>query len=719
MSDLYVYLWTVSCRLSRVLADIGVDEEMTKCRRRAWLSIETMDNFYQRRAKTFYHFGSQSEGTTTLGMDSDVDLLINDDKCQVILDFKDWKLDMNNLLVVKQDCSPPQHCYLQILRPDIPTPATENQVEERDVFVDENCRVFMANTIQDHQIREDYRAEFVKHGPSKSVDEDIDVVYAYHCASLPEECQFMFKRPRKGHWPTEEIFASARKCGTFLVPQGHAESYDSNKEWRFSTSTIERTLMFAMNITQIKVYVLLKMIRKSLLKPIFGDRFSTFDMKTTVLFTMETCPSDIWQENNLLCCTLYCLQTLRGFIRKRYIPHFTISNVNLFVGKLSKRELLRLEDIIQSMIDNKLICVYHIDMDDLGRRMSAFQCNLVQFETAERIDNQRTIASSMRKWVFSILLSQLIQIQVDVSQVCPNEALQRILSDVRHLFHLVDTGSQYEQIIAKPLIHMLFSHIASVNASEGIKNQRRFHRDSFGMYSLACAEVDVLSSRLKFASLCFCLEQYDTAKDMLDYCEGLLDAGLWQICGCSRQISVPAHGNVLLKVLEMAETELLRTHVAFSVVFGRHELYCMPEALVYEMYRTIDDDDMRERIPIRDGWMDLAIVDPIPFLYYLQYITFKQLDQSDNMSAALHKLEDYVMDHSDKGCHAETAANLLGHCYELAGDHWAAYHYYCESREKSPNNNAAHRHIHRLKPLFCSEESDSDQPNTSDDNDTD
>ena len=42
---------------------------------------------------------------------------------------------------------------------------------------------------------------FISHGPSKSWTDELDLVLAFPCTTLPEECLFLFQRPRPGHWP--------------------------------------------------------------------------------------------------------------------------------------------------------------------------------------------------------------------------------------------------------------------------------------------------------------------------------------------------------------------------------------------------------------------------------------------------------------------------------------------------------------------------------------
>ncbi|XP_052777198.1 uncharacterized protein LOC128214660 [Mya arenaria] len=221
-------------------------------------------------------------------------------------------------------------------------------------------------------------------------DEKFDHVQAYHCDQLPKEFKFMFNRPRPGHWPRPDTLVGARQTGVFLVPQGYTESpskqtmsrstafmvpskltsYPYSKwQWRFSTSLMERFLIFDFSPVQVKVYTLTKIIRKTFLKPVFGDRFSTFHIKTAMMFTIENYPLDIWREDNIVQCVSLLLATTKRWLKQKYCPHFTISGVNLFIGKLNNWELSKLCSIISILINTEMQCLFYTRMDNKNLRL--------------------------------------------------------------------------------------------------------------------------------------------------------------------------------------------------------------------------------------------------------------------------------------------------------------------------------------------------------------
>ncbi|KAH3691000.1 hypothetical protein DPMN_191485 [Dreissena polymorpha] len=61
-----------------------------------------------------FHFGSQSEGTTIPGLQSDIDVLFSNIKANIMRVWGDWKAGMVNLLMLNDDMIP--QYLLQVIR---------------------------------------------------------------------------------------------------------------------------------------------------------------------------------------------------------------------------------------------------------------------------------------------------------------------------------------------------------------------------------------------------------------------------------------------------------------------------------------------------------------------------------------------------------------------------------------------------------------------------
>ncbi|WAR19665.1 hypothetical protein MAR_001503, partial [Mya arenaria] len=126
----------MSLRLSSILDDIGVTKTMIRKRRRTWMTIGKMQTFYncfmQETEVELSYVGSQVEGTTTIGLNSDIDGNVRFNTHVVIESVSEFCPSKKNLLMIKNENIAPQHCLLQRLRTDVALPV-ENAVTTGDV----------------------------------------------------------------------------------------------------------------------------------------------------------------------------------------------------------------------------------------------------------------------------------------------------------------------------------------------------------------------------------------------------------------------------------------------------------------------------------------------------------------------------------------------------------------------------------------------------------
>ena len=169
-----------------------------------------------------FHFGSQSEGTTTPGLQSDTDLLTSMNDFNIMLHWSDWKWGMINLLMVKDESTPAQHYLLQRMRSDEPLP--ETHVKNSTAVIDTQGRVFFSNLSVIIVCAQAFGDGHLRRGPSNSSHEDFDYVIAFPCNSLPSEILAWFDAIRPGYWPPPEVFEIAIQCPCFLVTYRMADN---------------------------------------------------------------------------------------------------------------------------------------------------------------------------------------------------------------------------------------------------------------------------------------------------------------------------------------------------------------------------------------------------------------------------------------------------------------------------------------------------------------
>ncbi|KAH3798188.1 hypothetical protein DPMN_151779 [Dreissena polymorpha] len=123
-------------QLDKVMDDIGMTEEVTQFRRHIQLLIELIHPFFLPVLLCANHiFGSQSEGSTTIGMNSDVDFIVHSIKNIACLHLSECSSSEFNpwVLVVRDTFSFPQCCSLQLLIKDSngdPVPVSEENMDE-------------------------------------------------------------------------------------------------------------------------------------------------------------------------------------------------------------------------------------------------------------------------------------------------------------------------------------------------------------------------------------------------------------------------------------------------------------------------------------------------------------------------------------------------------------------------------------------------------------
>ncbi|KAH3740237.1 hypothetical protein DPMN_046937 [Dreissena polymorpha] len=137
---------------------------------------------------------------------------------------------------------------------------------------------------------------------------------------------------------------------------------------------------------------------------------------------------------------------------------------------------------------------------------------------------------------------------------------------------------------------------------------------------------------------------------------------------------------------------------------------CVPEFLWCEMYRgNIGTSNSSGCMLPFDGMYDCICLQIEPYLYYLQYLTYRELNQEPKPLETSKKLSKFteIMKSarfkSSKGeafvsCgHLDTSLNMLGHCYELEQKWESARKSYETSLRMQPQRNAAVLHITRLQ----------------------
>jgi len=195
---------------------------------------------------------------------------------------------------------------------------------------------------------------------------------------------------------------------------------------------------------------------------------------------------------------------------------------------------------------------------------------------------------------------------------------------------------------------------------------------------------------------------------MLNQCEGLLGPDVAHFCSCEDRVCMKRPHMFLEKMLNTSTVELMKTSFTTCVMFSKHKLSCVPEHLRYEMYRTQTQQDKIERNILHE-WMDMVVLDCVPFLYYLQYLVNRKNGSLPRRLLAMFRLMDYINQkvlievknggiHMVSTCkgHLDTALHVLAHCWEMENRPDVSWQLYTLSTHVLNTNNIAWVHLIRL-----------------------
>ncbi|KAH3716679.1 hypothetical protein DPMN_059405 [Dreissena polymorpha] len=688
--------------MSEALDDSGAGKEAVLERRRTYFLREQIEKIALQLGgndRECFHFGSQSEGTTTPGLQSDIDLLSSDNTCNIMTVWDDWKIGMRNLLMLHDDTTPPQQYLLQVIQDYTPEPVTSLT---HDTFVRkdsgqvllsaERCKQEIAYKGRD-------RGEATTNGPSVSFIPNWDVVYAYHVRKPLHEIQHWIDRCRGRHWPPVQLLEAARVAPCFLVPAGHTDSDYKREEWRLSPNLIERMLMFSFNMTQIKCYIVFKLIKKALFAKIVGDSITSFHCKTIMFYTIERTPPSLWFEHNLMFLIWLCLHVLRRWLQLGRLPHYIIEGVNLFDGKLSKFLQKRLLVYIDSLIRNNLQDVFCIGIDNIECRLHTCSMrHIVQAGELRGVRLRKSIILLLKFESLKRLIAMLMWFQHEQSS--SHKTFEQQLKYLKRTF-FENLTNVISKTAALECIKHVYALQISVQSSYYLRLRNILDRENTSLFQYSL-NSDVASSRLKLASMLYCSGNFQAAVRVLKDVKRVYHSKVKTVCGCRG-----TQGDRDLKVFadmlpSNSDNRFSELPFAFCVRFLRQESYCTPFILLFEMNRNITEEEVALRAYVDKQWMSSAEVDARPFLYYLQYLTYGGLGERDKQLHALRMLRSYICDGINiiNLSHMETDLNLLGHCYEMEGDYEIALHYYEGSLRQCDTNNAANWHVRRVLRLI-------------------
>ncbi|KAH3875654.1 hypothetical protein DPMN_038927 [Dreissena polymorpha] len=331
---------------------LGYGPEIIKARRDIYKQHEMLYNagLYEQYGATSIISGSKGEGLSFF-LESDTDLvyILPDVMC-----LEDGIQHVNlssetTVLRLHTRMSYPGHCRLLKERCGWILPALANS------FCDDGYgRTIVSSDLFIHECKKKSRGIGVsKNRAGPSLPNvffgilDRDMVYSLRC-HCPSILQRWAERSR--HWPSPSVVQNVVSMGACVTPVGFKESEYSHVEWRICFNTGEKELVFNLNDVQVKLYILLKMVKKDVLKP-RNKEITSYTLKNIILWQAEKNLQSLFNERSLLHWLNKALCDLRTAINTQQLPYYMIPERNLMAasGLVSERQsefVAKLTDMI-------------------------------------------------------------------------------------------------------------------------------------------------------------------------------------------------------------------------------------------------------------------------------------------------------------------------------------------------------------------------------------
>ncbi|KAK3092678.1 hypothetical protein FSP39_005812 [Pinctada imbricata] len=322
--------------VERCLSYLFGTEQYVELRRQLVLLRETLKN-YASREQNRHIICSGSIGEGVAYPKSDDDLMLSQMNCRVVMTYREATRAGDLLMVLSEFC--PGYCRLLDVKGSYP-----------DYFVYTIHEMpFVSSTLWKQYFTGE--GEHI-HGPCQSRTigyGEYDIAVCIPCCTWPDIANDWVIRERPYSWPSCETIQNIIHNGCHVVPIGDADSPYADHEWRISFSVAERTLMYSFNHAQFLVYNLLRLTLKRVIAEAFPEVLCSYFMKTTLFYTAENTPKQLWQMHNLESCFKVCLSVLYDYVDHIYCPNYFIPEYNMIKRKINHSNRHQILDIVRTV----------------------------------------------------------------------------------------------------------------------------------------------------------------------------------------------------------------------------------------------------------------------------------------------------------------------------------------------------------------------------------
>lgn len=551
---------------------------------------------------------------------------------KVVQDRSQVSSDEETTLVeVSDKDTRPGYLKLQLFKYGQPAIANMVNLETGDFKLDVRNRVVLCRKIS---LEKTFGSTV--HGPASTFLGrtgflDHDFVTGYCCFEWPHIAKKWLTRPRIHNWPSKEVIEEMASAGHFIVPVGHYDSLEYDKEWRISPSLQERLLMHNLNPTQQKCYVLLKMIKKDLISSFVKiDSISSYHCKTCLFYMIENTPAHFWTPENLLGCLQACLLLLFKCVVEGACPNYFIPEENMFERRNFPQIQAKLSHVLWKLLNANCNYLIHIKCDQLGKM-------LVRFCSSGGINETGPLFQTLRSAItlYTRPSCSATFVRNYISKKCLDDEISVCV--VNHIFvfdHLraiekvtVHTDEETKRTLLLILPHIQLSHLSQRfirHAKQQVDSETALKQFNNKGWSELSSSVVGFSSTLKQATFLHTLGYYSESLALLEAIEKPSDDVLMSVCSCNRiKLQLPL--KIFQEVTEnhLTKEEAQTKYFVPCTVFLPTEKELVPTPLVHEMKRSSNQLSSSRQVHL--FWYDWAVVDSKFLYYFLLYLNHVHL----------------------------------------------------------------------------------------------
>ncbi|XP_060584708.1 uncharacterized protein LOC132740754 [Ruditapes philippinarum] len=157
-------------------------------------------------------------------------------------------------------------------------------------------------------------------------------------------------RSRNHAWPTSEVVNEVSQMEGYIVPIGDKQSDMQAYEWRICYTTAEKRLVSSLSDTQLKAYVLLKIMAKTLLKP-RCNFLTSYVVKNVIFWVMEMSDSCELSPSHLVNLIQKAIFFIKHCVINNHLPNYMIPERNLLRGDVFGKDKVAIISFLSDCLE--------------------------------------------------------------------------------------------------------------------------------------------------------------------------------------------------------------------------------------------------------------------------------------------------------------------------------------------------------------------------------